>query len=116
VQIYQIAAVRIEASPRFIFLEIGTERQVTLFELNTLTYMKYLDLLLATDWLSRYYPKYYGNELMLLADDIIKWFQGELPEDSSTLKYLKSLYDSPNDALRAIWKEMQLLTGHYWGN
>ena len=32
--------------------------------------MKYLDLLLATEWLSRYYPKYYSNELMLLADDI----------------------------------------------
>jgi hypothetical protein len=78
--------------------------------------MKYFDLLLATDWLSRYYPKYYGNELMLLADDVLKWFRDELPEDSSSLKYLKSLYDSPTDALRAIWKEMQLLMGPYWGN
>ena len=51
-----------------------------------------------------------------MADDILKWFQGELPEDSSTLKYLRSLYDSPTDALRAIWKEIQLLTGPYWGN
>ncbi|HCW07742.1 MAG TPA: hypothetical protein DGG95_10310 [Cytophagales bacterium] len=78
--------------------------------------MKYIDLLLATDWLSRYYPKYYNNELLLLADDILKWFEGELPEDSSTLEYLKSLYDSPTEALLSIWKEIQLLMGSYWGN
>jgi hypothetical protein len=78
--------------------------------------MKYLDLLWATDWLSRYYPKYYANELLLLADDIIKWFDEELPEDSSTLIYLKSLYDTPNEALHATWSEIQLLMGSYWGN
>ncbi len=78
--------------------------------------MKYLDLLWMSDWLKRYYPKYYSNELMLLADDILKWFHEELPEDSSTLIYLKSLYDSPSDALRSLWKEIQLLTGSYWGN
>ena len=78
--------------------------------------MKYLDLLLATDWLSRYYPKYYGNELLLLADDVLKWFQNELPEGSSKLVYLRSLYDSPTDALRAVWKETQLLMGAYWEN
>lgn len=78
--------------------------------------MKYLDLLWATDWLRRYYPKYYSNELMLLVDDILKWFDEELPEDSSTLIYLKSLYDSPAEALRSIWKEIQLLMGPYWGN
>lgn len=78
--------------------------------------MKYLDLLLATDWLRRYYPKYYSNELMLLVDDILKWFDEELPEDSSTLVYLKSLYDSPSEALRSIWNEIQLLMGPYWRN
>jgi len=78
--------------------------------------MKYIDLLLATDWLSCYYPKYNSNELLLLADDILKWFEGELPEDSSSLNYLKSLYDSPTDALISVWKEIQVLMGSYWEN
>ncbi len=78
--------------------------------------MKYLDLLWASEWLRQYYPKYYSNELMLLMDDIIKWFRDELPEDSSALIYLKSLYNSPTEALLAIWKEIQVLMGPYWGN
>lgn len=78
--------------------------------------MKYLDLLWATDWLSRYHPKYYASEVLLLADDILKWLAEELPDDSSTLIYLKSLYDSPTEALRSIWKEIQLLMGPYWRN
>ncbi len=78
--------------------------------------MKYLDLLLATDWLSRYHPKYYASELMALTDDILKWFDEELPEDSSTLAYLKSLYHSPDEAMQDIGDEIQLLTGAVWGN
>lgn len=78
--------------------------------------MKYLDLLWASDWLKKYYPQYDSTELMILVDDIIKWFQNELPEDSSTLIYLKSLYNSPSEALRSIWKEIQLLMGAYWSN
>ncbi|MBS1508187.1 MAG: hypothetical protein JSS79_16220 [Bacteroidetes bacterium] len=73
--------------------------------------MKYLEFLWATDWLSRYYPKYYASELMQLAEDILKWFDEELPEDSSTLIYLKSLYHSPDEALDDISDEIQLLTG-----
>jgi hypothetical protein len=78
--------------------------------------MKYLDLLWASEWLRQYYPKYDSSELMILLDDIIKWFQDELPEDSSRLIYLKSLHNSPTEALRSIWKEIQLLMGAYWGN
>jgi len=78
--------------------------------------MRYLDLLRASDWLKQYYPKYYSNELMLLVEDILKWFDNELPEDSSTLIYLKSLYNSPAEALLSIWKEIQLLMGSYWKN
>lgn len=78
--------------------------------------MKYLDLLWASDWLRQYYPRYDSTELMILVDDIIKWVQDELPEDSSTLIYLKSLYSSPSEALRSIWKEIQILMGPYWGN
>jgi hypothetical protein len=59
---------------------------------------------------------YYSNEVMLLVDDILKWLDEELPEDSSTLIYLRSLYNSPADALRSIWKEIQLYLGPYWGN
>jgi hypothetical protein len=75
--------------------------------------MKYLDCLWALDVLYRYYPKYHTNEILLLADDILKWFNNELPEDSSTLVYLKSYFSSPTDALRAVWKEVQLLAGPY---
>jgi hypothetical protein len=75
--------------------------------------MKYLECLWALDVLYRYYPKYHTNEILLLADDILKWFNNELPEDSSTLVYLKSCFSSPTDALRAVWKEVQLLAGPY---
>ncbi|MBS1950846.1 MAG: hypothetical protein OJF59_002252 [Cytophagales bacterium] len=78
--------------------------------------MKYLDLLWASDWLRKYYPKYDSNELMLLVDDILKWLDEELPDDSSTLVYLKSLYRSPAEALLSVWKEIQLLMGAYWKN
>lgn len=75
--------------------------------------MKYLDVLWALDLLYRYYPKYHSNEILLLADDILKWFNNELPEDSSALVYLKTCFSSPSDALRAVWKEVQLLAGPY---
>lgn len=75
--------------------------------------MKYLECLWALDVLYRYYPKYHTNEILLLADDILKWFNNELPEDSSKLVYLKSCFSSPTDALRAVWKEVQLLAGPY---
>ncbi|MBT1689503.1 hypothetical protein [Dawidia soli] len=72
--------------------------------------MKYLDFLWALDMMYRYYPKYHSNELLLLADDILKWFNNELPEDSSALIYLKSCYNSPYDALMAVWKEILLIS------
>ena len=72
--------------------------------------MKYLDFLWALDMMYRYYPKYHSNELLLLADDILKWFNNELPEDSSTLIYLKSCYNSPYDALMAVWKEILVIS------
>jgi hypothetical protein len=75
--------------------------------------MKYIDLLWALDILYRYYPRYHANELLTLADDILKWFNNELPEDSSSLIYLKTYFNSPQDALRSIWKELQLLMGPF---
>jgi hypothetical protein len=75
--------------------------------------MKYLDFLLALDVICRYYPLYYANEDLLLADDILKWFNNELPEDSSALVYLKSSFNSPSEALQAVWKEIQLTFGSY---
>jgi len=73
--------------------------------------MKYLDLLLALDVISRHYPRYYSNELLILADDILKWFNNELPEGSSALIYLRHSYNSPVEALQAVWKEIQLIVG-----
>lgn len=75
--------------------------------------VKYFDLLFALDLLSRYYPKYHSNELFLLADDVLKWLNNELPEDSSKLIYLKSCFNSPYDALNAIWKELTLIVGPF---
>jgi hypothetical protein len=75
--------------------------------------MKYLDFLWALDVLYRYYPKYHSNDLLILADDIWKWMHNELPEDSSTIVYLKSCFNSPTDALRSLWSEIQMLAGPY---
>lgn len=73
--------------------------------------MKYVDLLLALEFLYRYYPKYHSNELFILADDILKWINNELPEDSSALVYLKSCFGSPYEALTTIWNEISLVAG-----
>ena len=70
--------------------------------------MKYIELLLALDLLAKYYPKYHSHELLLLADDIWKWINGELPEDSSAMVYLKKYFGSPSEASRALWREIQL--------
>jgi hypothetical protein len=72
--------------------------------------MRYIELLLALDLLSRCCPKYQSQEFLLLADDIFKWLNNELPEDSSAVQYLKDSFGSPAEALRAIWKEIQLLS------
>jgi hypothetical protein len=73
--------------------------------------MKYLDFLWALDVLYRYYPRYHTNDLLILADDVLKWMNNELPEDSSRIIYLKSCFGSPAEALRLIWNEIQLLAG-----
>lgn len=75
--------------------------------------MKYFDLIWAMDFLYRYYPKYHSNELLILADDILKWFNNELPEDSSALIYLKSCFNSPYEALTMVWNEVLLLAGPF---
>lgn len=70
--------------------------------------VKYVEFLLALDMLSRYYPKYHSHELLLLADDIWKWIHNELPDDSSALVYLKRYFNSPAEAFRTLWREIQL--------
>ncbi|MBT1697956.1 hypothetical protein KK083_13770 [Fulvivirgaceae bacterium PWU4] len=73
--------------------------------------MKYIELFLALDLLAKYYPRYYSHELISLAEDVFKWLNNELPEDSSTLAYLKSCFSSPTEAWKAIWQEIQLMAG-----
>jgi hypothetical protein len=72
--------------------------------------MKYIELLFALDLLAKYYPRYYSNELFLLAEDVFKWLNDELPEDSSTMRYLRNCFDSPTDALKSIVNEIQLFS------
>ena len=74
---------------------------------------KYLDFIFALDLLYRYYPKYHSNEILILADDILKWMRNELPDDSSALIYLKASFKSPYDALQALWKEIAILAGPF---
>jgi hypothetical protein len=75
--------------------------------------MKYIEFLWTLDILSKYYPKYQSHELFILADDVWKWLNNELPENSSKLIYLKSLFDSPSDAFKAVWKEIELFAGPF---
>lgn len=75
--------------------------------------MKYVDLIWLLDLLHRYYPRYYSSELLTLAEDILQWFNDELPEGSSSLVYLQNLYASPSEALQAIWNEVLLMAGPY---
>ena len=75
--------------------------------------MKYLDFIWMLDMLYKYYPKYHSNDILILADDVWKWINNELPEDSSTLVYLKNCFDSPAEAIRVILKELQLRVGPY---
>ena len=75
--------------------------------------MKYIEFLLALDLLAKYYPKYHSHELLVLADDILKWINNELPEDSSSLAYLKKYFSSPTEAIRALWREIQLRAGPF---
>ena len=74
-------------------------------------HVRYIEFLLALDLLARYYPKYHSHELLVLADDIWKWINNELPEDSSAMVYLKRYFNSPAEAFRALWKEIQMLSG-----
>jgi len=73
--------------------------------------MRYIDLIFALDLLYRYYPKYQSNELIMLAEDVLKWVNNELPEDSSSLIYLKSCFNSPYEAFTAVWKEIWVIAG-----
>lgn len=75
--------------------------------------MKYLDFIWMLDLLYRYYPKYHSNDILILADDVWKWINNELPEDSSTLIYLKNYFESPTEAIKVILKEIQLRVGPY---
>ena len=71
--------------------------------------MKYVDFLWALELIQRYYPKSQSNEIFILADDIFKWINNELPEDSSAIVYLKSYFSSPREAMLAVWKEIILM-------
>ena len=75
--------------------------------------MKYIELLFALDILSKCYPRYNSHELFLLAEDVFKWINNELPEDSSSLCYLKDCFESPADAVKSIWNEIQLFSEPY---
>lgn len=75
--------------------------------------MKYLEFLIALDILSKYYPRYHSHEILLLAEDVWKWLNNELPHNSSKVVYLKRMFGSPSEAFKAVWNEIQLMAGPY---
>ena len=75
--------------------------------------MRYLDFLWMIDALYKYYPRCYSNEIILMADDAWKWLNNELPDDSSAVRYLKDCFDSPTEAIRSLWNDIQLLADPY---
>ena len=78
--------------------------------------MKYVELLVVLDLLSKYYPKYHSHELLVLADDIWKWINNDLPEDSSALLYLKNYFwvssnqyqRAPSEDILQLWRLLNL--------
>jgi hypothetical protein len=75
--------------------------------------MSYFDFVYILDLLARNYPRYHTTDLLVLADDILKWFNHDLPSDSSTIIYLQSLYENPHTAIQSVWKEIQLMAAPY---
>lgn len=71
--------------------------------------MKTLDFLWMLDVLMRYYPKYHSNDLLVLAEDVWKWVNGDLPDDSSTVAYLRTIFQNPTDAMQLLRDELQAL-------
>jgi hypothetical protein len=74
---------------------------------------RYIEYLWLLDILYRYYPKYHTSDLIVLAEDVWKWINHELPEDSSTIVYLKHYFGTPNKAMHTLWKELMLIAGPY---
>ena len=64
----------------------------------------------ALDELLRYYPNYYKSELILLAEDIIRWAEGELNEGNSILAYLTDVFPSPEKAMEYVSKRLLSLS------
>ncbi|HQQ97078.1 MAG TPA: hypothetical protein PLX35_07430 [Cyclobacteriaceae bacterium] len=71
--------------------------------------MNYLRITQTLDVLRRYYPNYYRSEWTLLAEDTLKWIEGELQEGNSTLCYLRELFTSQEEAITAVWQRLESL-------
>lgn len=78
--------------------------------------MEELNYLAALELLRRFYPSYHTSDWLILAEDIVKWINGEFTEDNSALVYLKQLYNSPAEALADLWDHIQLIAGPYFNN
>jgi len=66
----------------------------------------YTDFLSSLDQLNRLYPGYYRSELLLLSDDVVRWFNGELGQDSSALSYLSKFYRTPREAMQDLMEKI----------
>ncbi len=75
--------------------------------------MKYIEFVGSLDILHRADPKYYSHELLLLAEDVLRWINEEFAQDNSALVYLKSLYHSPSEAVDDLWNKIQLLVAPF---
>jgi len=73
----------------------------------------YYELLQLLDILARNYSRYHSSEMILLAEDVWRWLNQELPADSSTVKFLCKYYHSPQQAAKEMSEQLRLLIAHY---
>ena len=75
--------------------------------------MNYFELLQMLDVLARNYSRYHSSEMILLAEDVWRWLNSELPADSSTVVFLSKYFSSPQEAAKEMSEQLRLLMAHY---
>ncbi len=73
----------------------------------------YFELVQLLDVLARNYSKYHSSEMIMLAEDVWRWLNQDLPDDSSAAVFLSKYFSSPQEAAREMSEQLRLLIAHY---
>lgn len=73
----------------------------------------YQELVQLLDILGRNYSRYHSNEMILLAEDVWRWLNSDLPADSSAAVFLSKYFNSPQEAAKEMSNQLRLLIAHY---